>query len=120
MIGPDTFEKAVTAVENDPEVVRLIVKAVTGDHPPFPEGLDYNPVIMEAIVRADEISQGLFQSDDAFDYARLFREASNRITEKYFPIEMAHRAETRSSRRGYRLMRTLAWVGRLFLSRQGK
>jgi hypothetical protein len=120
MVDPDTFEKAVTAVENDPEVVRLIIKAVTGDHPPSPEGLDYHPVMMEAVVRSDEISKGIFQSDDAFDYARVFHEADMRIRRKCFPLEMSSGAQTGSVRRGHALISTLARIGRLLLPKKGK
>jgi hypothetical protein len=114
MIDPETFEKAVTAIENDPEVVRLIIKAVTGDHPPFPEGLDYHPVMMEAVVRSDDISKGIFQSESVTDYMRVFHEASTRVTSRHFPSKMSCRAQTGSVRRGGSLIRTLARIGGLF------
>jgi hypothetical protein len=122
MIDPGTFEKAVAAVENDPEFVRLIIEGTefTGDRPIYPDDLGYSPVIMKVILRAKEISHAIFRSDDAFDYMRVFRAASNRITRRYFPTEMAHRTQTRSSRRSHILRRTLARVGRLLLPKKGK
>ena len=85
MIDPETFEKAVTALENDPEFVRLIIEGTefSGGEPTGPDDLGYSPIIMQAVLRAREITGKLFVSDSTLDQARVNLEARLRIAKKY-------------------------------------
>jgi hypothetical protein len=85
MLDPETFEKAVTALENDPVFVRLMVEG-TRFSGPEPTGLDdlgYSLIIMKAVMRAWEITGKIFASDNTMDQAKVFHEASLRIVKKY-------------------------------------
>jgi hypothetical protein len=85
MIDQETFEKAVTALENDPEFVRLIIEGTdfTGPEPTGPDDLGFSLVIAEADIRAKNITRLFFQSDDTMDHAMVFHEAILRIAKTY-------------------------------------
>lgn len=77
MVDPETFERLVQAVENDPDYRRLILAGmVEGDDPE----LGYSPILVEASNRSHLIIEDLgFRSNNALDYARIDTEARKRI-----------------------------------------
>ena len=84
-IDSGLFERAVAAVENDPEVVRLWIETMKsgGDDPE----LGYNPVLVCACRRCNEIVQKIIPSDTTFEQTQVWLEVRRRLTVKLGPID---------------------------------
>jgi hypothetical protein len=85
-IDRELFEKAVTTVEVDPEVVRLWTEIIEAGGKGDPEH-DPHPALMRAIYRCSEIVQEIIPSDCTSGQSQVWVEVYKRLAARLGPID---------------------------------